>query len=651
AAAVLRDDAKGADSVRARTARGLRHVLIDEFQDTDGVQYEIARLLADAPDGPDLFIVGDAKQSIYYFRGAEVDVFDRARNDAGAPLPMRGNFRTAPPVLRFVNSFFAESDLLAAVQAPFQPLEVKRAAAVASRIEFLVPQSREGKTKLEEYREDEARMIAAGLAVVRDESLAVVDQTTGQPRPARYGDIAILLRSLSNVHLYERALREAGIPYSVVQGKGFYERQEVSDLRNLLAVLADPCDEMALTAFLRGPIVAMSDDALVSLAGGIGGPRGVLAGFVSDTGIADAEQQRRLARARKLVAALSEHVERPLDELLHRVFDETGIEGIVLRQFMGLQRVGNLRKTTLLARTFSGARAPGLRAFVRYLDDMAVREVREGEAAANMDDRHNVTIMTVHKAKGLEFPIVYVADIARKHKTSGGSAVIVHKELGFAAKTVGNDGELVAPAMYESIAAARNDEELAEEARVLYVALTRARDHLFVCGAPLCGTDTPWMTAFNEQYGVCAARNGDTIAGVEWEAVVRRDVPAAGVSREMPATRDTLDIDRVWQRLSHVTTIAPRPAAVAATEIAKTICAAPTEQHARTPRPYVPGANSRTRGTLIHAFLERWDYRAAPAGAIDCVMHGAALDGAEADALRADMERIAARLTSCELGA
>ncbi|MCC6796523.1 MAG: UvrD-helicase domain-containing protein [Candidatus Hydrogenedentes bacterium] len=648
---VLRNSAENNDSVCARTARGLRHLLIDEFQDTDSVQYEIARLLAQRDPGPDLFIVGDAKQSIYYFRGAEVSVFHAARIDSNAPLPMRGNFRTAPPILQFINSFFTSSDLLAQVESPFNPLEAQRDASPISRIEFLVPPSRTEKPGIEIYREEEACMIAASLATIDDGAFDVLDTATDAPRRARYGDAAILLRSLSNVHLYERALREAGIPYTLVAGAGFYERQEVIDFRNLLAYLVDPCDELTMAALLRGPIVGLSDDALVELAGGVGAPRGVLHGFSSSVPLMDAVQNGRLAAARNLVSTLDKERERPLAEFIQFAFEEVGLEGIVLRQFMGPQRVGNLRKVAALAETFSGARPPSLRAFVHYLDDMAAREIREGEAAADVDNRHSVTIMTIHKAKGLEFPLVYVADLGRDAKGGPGKNIAMHKDIGFAAKVIGPDGMLTAPAMHDGICEIQNDEEMAEQARILYVAMTRARDHLFLCGAPAKAGGNAWMSVFEEQYGVCDKSDGDRFHADGWEAVVRRAVPPRTFASATAVVQNAPDIERIQNRIRAAEeTIRPR-LTVPVTDVLRAIHDASTKRSSTAPRvDENVAAVSRRRGTLTHAFLERWDFQHAPDSALASVLRESSLDDEEAHKFTEGITRCAAQFLASDLG-
>lgn len=648
AARVLRDTSRGEDSVCARTARSLRHLLIDEFQDTDGVQYELIRRIADVPGGPHVFIVGDAKQSIYYFRGAEVDVFRQARADAGKPLPMLGNFRAAPAVLQFINDFFSSSGFLAAVESPFRPLDAIRCTQVDSRIAFLVPNERND-ASIENYREEEARLIAASLNEIWTAPYDVIDTDTGQPRPARFGDVAILLRSLSNVHLYEHALREANIPYTLVAGKGFYERQEVLDLRNFLTVIVDPCDEMALAGFLRGPAVGMSDDALVELAGGIGAPRGLRLGFMSGKDISDREQNARLRHARELVHELADRVECPLAEFLQLAFDRTGLEAVALRQFMGPQRASNLRKAAALAESFSGAHPPTLRAFVRYLDDMAAREIREGEAAAQRDDQHSVTLMTVHKAKGLEFPIVYAADLGRGTKSRDYDTVVHHKRVGFAAKIVGKDGEYAVPAMHRGIAALRADEELAEEARILYVAMTRAKDHLFLCGAPPKSEGVSWMSAFDEQYGICTMRDGQVVNGKGWRAVVRREIAPVREIHQDWRSEAPVDIERVRNRIRPIPSSPPLRTAFAVSEVIKT-----NRETARTPGPAaktVLHISSRLRGTIVHECFERWDFREDMGSVVRSVLRGHALDDADARALHHEIVLMAKRLQSHPLGA
>lgn len=653
AARVLRDTTRGHDSVCARTARGLRHVLIDEFQDTDGVQYEIATSLLSAPERPDLFVVGDAKQSIYYFRGAEVDVFRQARQEAATPLTMLDNFRSTRQVLTFVNSFFSQSNLLASIESPYLPLVPKRVPSGHSAVEFLIPRYEEG-VKIEHYREAEAEMIAARLSAIRTEALFVCDATTESPRPARFGDAAILLRSLSNVHIYERALREADIPYTLVAGSGFYERQEVLDLRNLLRIIIDPFDEMALTAFLRSPMVALNDNALIELAGGIGAPRGIRDGFESTLQLSDTSQQTRLARARSIVLLLSESADRPLGEFLHLVLYLTGYEGIVLRQFMGPQRASNLRKVCALADSFSRVQPSRLRAFVRYLDEMAAREVREGEAAANPDDTHAVTLMTVHKAKGLEFPIVFAADLGRTFSKSDSASVAIHKDYGVAVKVLGDNGRLNSPAMHKGITALRADDELAEEARILYVTLTRARDHLFLCGAPPLPNSNSWMAAFDEQYQIYSKKDGATVGGDGWLATVRQTTPQLNSPPVHTQFAEVIDIERIRKHIGPVPTTHPSRSGIAASTIVQSMFGVTDKEERFTLSTPIAslahGLTARQRGTLIHAFFERWDCRGKPEPVIASLLRAEVVGNDAEQTITSDLLRMTSRLAAHPLG-
>jgi len=651
-ARILQTNAKDESSICARTARSLRHVLIDEFQDTDGVQYAIADSLASAPQGPDLFYVGDAKQSIYYFRGAEVDVFTKARSEANEALPLLGNWRTAPPVLTFVNDFFQQSLLLNAVEPTYRALAPNRAATHAESIEFLIPPSLEERVPLEAYRKDEATLIAARILGLCNGEAQVFDDRTQSLRPAVFGDAAILLRSLSNVHLYERALRQAGVPYTLVAGKGFYKRQEVLDLRNLLRTIVDPWDELALIGLLRGPLVGLTDDAIVQLAGGIGAPIGIVPGFASDLSLQDATQQQRLARGRRLVQFLRDHAERPLQEFLHLVLETTGHEGIVLRQFMGLQRASNIRKVCALASGYSRSEAPRLRGFLRYLDDLAARQIREGEAAAHSDDSKTVTIMTIHKAKGLEFPIVFLADLAQGGGRSDSSLAALHKHGGAATKAMNDVGEFKEPRIHTGITALRADEEQAEQARILYVAMTRAKDHLFLCGAPK-PKGASWMNALNDVYGVCEMADGHRFSGIGWEAVVRRHPERAA----QPNAAREITMQKGFNAKSIEHAIAPLPIVKREpTRFAATVLAdAPTEDVGEVPAKSIyarewHGLSAMERGTLVHAFFERWDFRSDPQTCIESLLRTAVISEDVAAELATDLQAIAHRVADSPLG-
>jgi ATP-dependent helicase/nuclease subunit A len=602
----LRDN----EAIRAHTARSIRYLLIDEFQDTDAVQFELATLLTGEEGGPELFIVGDAKQSIYYFRGAEVEVFRRARGASGQTVPLARNFRTLPEIVHFVNDVFAVSGLLHAVEANYRGMEPHREACGECRIEFLLPEATEEKLLRSEQRTREAELLAARLAQMcaGQSPVTVCDKETGEPRPAGFGDVAILFRTLSNVYFYEHSLKQMGIPYTLVAGAGFYQRQEVVDIRNLLTLVRDPWDEMSLLAFLRSPIVGLSDEALLRLRGWGETRRGLARVFNAGDYAEDAEADC-LDTARRLLADLRTHAELPLPELLRRTLDVTGYEAILLDQFLGTQKASNVRKLLDLALDFSRTRPPRLGDFLRYLDEVSAQEVREGEAALTAEGTGAVRIMTIHKAKGLEFPIVAIPDLTRTPRYGGSGPVAVDRELGLAARVPDDKGDLQPCAMYDAISELHKQRERDEEARVLYVAMTRARDWLLLGAAPeekkIAGS---WFQTLTTQYELLAKKDGQRFGGEGWEAVVRRNVEAQRLDSEIGPEPEAPPREAIEAR------IAPAPLGPTNRRIfpvSDILNHFPVDEEAphngSAKRPHL--IDPKTRGTLLHTLFQRWDLK------------------------------------------
>jgi len=645
---MLRDN----EAVRAQTARGIKFLLIDEFQDTDSWQLQIARLLAEHPGGPGLFIVGDAKQSIYDFRGAEVEVFQDEKCAAEVAV-LDKNYRTLPDVLEFINDTFERSGLLQAVEPQYAPLVPHRPAAGEPRVEFLVP-PRDEEAKTPDYRAREAEMIAGRLdEMVRGPRPVLVADRDGPPRPAQFGDAAILFRAMSDVYLYEEALRRRGIPYHVVAGRGFYERQEIIDLRNLLSVVVDPCDEMALLGFLRSPLAGLSDEALVTISAG----GGLLQGFDSDAVPASFREGEALTRARDLLSHLRARSGMPLAEFLRYALDETGFEAVALSQFLGMQKAYNIRKTVDLAHDFSRARPATIPAFLRYLEQAALDEVREGDAALLPEGAGAVTLMSVHKSKGLEFPIVYVADISRDQRANNRSSVLLHRRLGLGVKFPDSRGDTATPAICDTIQKAQAEKDEAEHARMLYVAMTRARDWLVLSGAPE-SKKSSWMSTFDNLYGVCGAGHGTVIrhAADTWSAVVRRECPAdrpyfiSELASSAGASRPETEL---WDALArqaepvHNFPRARRTFSVA--EVLDAMTETADLEEAREEQPPAAGAaagDRMFRGTLVHRMFELWDFKAAPP--VEEVLAEVA-DPQLRERLEPDLRAIAEKFIHCEL--
>ncbi len=517
--------------LRRRLARGMRHLLVDEFQDTDATQLEIIRLIVEPGDGvagPSLFFVGDAKQSIYLFRGAEVEVFQQEKAAATHVTRMARNFRSLPDVLAFVNDFFAASGCLHAVEA-YAPMAAHRPALDQPRIEFILPETPETKTGAkplsEDWRRAEAKLIAARILALCDPNhpLEISDPDTHTPRPAHYGDVAILFRAFTSVHLYEQALRDAKIPYALVAGKGFYAQREVVDVLTLLELLTDPRNDVAALAFLRGPLCAVSDATVYHM----GRNRSLSAAFWGDALPENTDDAAALRAARAMMRDLRDRMEAPLPDFLRAVLDKTGCEAVLLGGHLGLQKASNVRKLIDLAEDFARRRPPSLRAFVRYLSEVGRQELREGEALLQPQGAGAVTLMTIHKAKGLEFPVVFVVDMGSPPKGAHHDPLLMHRDLGLALRTDDDTGLRAPSAMVDAIKQRIREEEENEHARLLYVALTRARDHLVMSGSLEGKNSGSWLEAIDDEFAVAAQAHRATIRGNGWRATIRRRLEAA----------------------------------------------------------------------------------------------------------------------------
>lgn len=590
--------------LRGRVAHSIDHLLVDEFQDTDPLQYKMVRILKQANPNLQLFLVGDAKQSIYGFRGADVTLFQDAAREC-REIRLDRNYRSAPEVIDFVNAVCAEAPLLGAVEASYAPMQAHRDLAGQCRVEALVAEVPDDpKAKREQLQEREAELIARRIAEICGKH--------GEGRP--FSDVAILFRSTRAMYLYERALRDVGVPYQVVAGEGYYDRQEVIDVVNLLRVVLDPLDESALIGLLRSPACGLSDEALAAMAHA-GGIAQTFAGSEIPDGLREAAA---LEAARALVADLRARRHAPLAEFIRYAIDRSNLEAIALTLHLGLQRASNIRKIAELADDFSHVGAPRLRPFVRYLLEVGARQIREGEAALQSDSSDAVTLMSVHKSKGLEFPVVVVADMGRDYTRNRTDPVLFDARAGLVVRAKGDDGELLEAPLASLIQ--RRDKQLGadEEERLLYVAMTRARDRLILAGSPPKDKQTTtWFQAIHKVFGIGAPECGERITRHGAQLDVRRapsDAQGPGIGLPEGAEADR---DRIERRLRP---IAPRQTPrgrVTVSLLAQRMAEAdgPAEPPA-TPAPSSPpqatppaSVPAMLRGSLLHRVLEAWDCR------------------------------------------
>lgn len=478
-------------------------VLVDEFQDTDALQVEILLLLTSEealskgerrPAPGRLFVVGDPKQSIYRFRRADVATYLRVRDDVlseGRRWIVQ-NFRSVPSVIAWVNRVFA-APLSSEGQVGYVALHPGRAGGDHPAV-AIVPFDAPGKR--EEQRAAEAATVAGTIRAVLDAGWLVHDPEQDSWRPAHAGDIVVLLPTRRALPAFERALGAAGIPFRHEGGRAFFDRQEVHDLVAVLRAIDDPTDAIWLVTALRSSAFGCSDDAIA---------RAVAAGWRLDYRVPPPSDTSEVADACHILRSLH-HARASLSlvPLLRAVLRETRLIEFAQTRPRGEQAAANLLKVLDQARAFAETGSASLRPFLQWIDQQ--RSVRADEADAPVADLGDevVRLLTIHAAKGLEFPIVILSGLAEPPSTARPTAIAdvdprsgtrrLHLRLGN-----DQDGSFETP----GYAAAREHERRQEEAerqRLLYVAATRARDRLIlpvplVDGAPLplAGGLTPFI--------------------------------------------------------------------------------------------------------------------------------------------------------------
>lgn len=512
-------------TVRRRWQAEFQAILVDEFQDTNDEQRAIMYALAGIGEertavprkslhlegevqgraSPQLFVVGDGKQSIYRFRGADVSVFQRVAADIGQQggqvVALDTSFRTHATLLDWINrvsqAVFARERPLYPYEMPFEPLHAHRPPPEHRRcVELhLVPNASDAAGT----RALEGRIVARRIKelVAGQEGCLVYDHRQRCWRTPEYGDIAILCQASTAFEHYETALREAGIPYLTTAGRGYYGRKEVQDVIHLLRVLNDPMDELSLVGVLRSPMFALDDATIVRLR--FANAHSLWDAFMAgDASLSDdrsmTDDDRPMTRdpltfARETLRTLyGMRGQRTVVELLRAALAMTGYLATISGLPDGAQRRVNVEKLIEAARR---AGSSGLLAFSAYLEDVFKAEPREGEAP--LESEGSVRMMTVHRSKGLEFPIVVLPDLGRGRLRQS-EMCLARRSYGLALCLRDEIGERQEPACY---LLARHEEqrmEQAERERLLYVALTRASDYLILSGPAVVKGDASWLS-------------------------------------------------------------------------------------------------------------------------------------------------------------
>jgi ATP-dependent helicase/nuclease subunit A len=477
--------------VRAELAGRYQRLFLDEFQDADPIQIELAVRIAAGASGSEpgwadvtvpagrLFVVGDPKQSIYRFRRADIATYLRAQEVLGSSPALTTNFRTASPVLEWVNATFSQLIQTAPGSQPdYVPLDANRNPPPGGRpVVVLGRDAHPGRLGAGELRSREAADVAAVITAMLAEEWQVKNEQNGQWRAARFSDIAILVPARTSLPQLEAELNAAGVPYRAEAGSLVYQAQQVRDLLAAARAIDDPSDTLSLVTALRSPLFGCGDDDLltwrqrgrsfsmfVPVDGGEGHPVAGALAYLRDLH----RRARWMAPSEVLGALVTDR----------RMLETAADDGPRTRDHWR-----RLRFVIDQARAWAHAEHGGLRAYLAWAGRQGQESARVAEAVLPETDTDAVLVMTIHAAKGLEFPIVILSGMTSQPRRSRGVQVLWPPaggcEVKLGSRNQTGDFDASQPV----------DEQMAsdERARLLYVACTRARDHLVV-SMHRCGT-------------------------------------------------------------------------------------------------------------------------------------------------------------------
>jgi ATP-dependent exoDNAse (exonuclease V) beta subunit len=492
ARSMLRDEAHGWE-VRQRLRARYTRLLLDEFQDTDPIQCDLAALLAsgepdarhhrwdELPVDPGrLFVVGDPKQSIYRFRRADIAAFLRARTAFGAsPRRLTRNFRTARPVIDVVNAIFRELIVAEPESQPeYVALEPERGAVpVGPAVVLLGTDPDPEDATADDLRELEARDVAAVVGRAVREGWSVVRRDpdgTEVAEPCRLGDICILLPARTSLGHLEDALDAAGIPSRAETSSLVYSTREIRDLLVVLQAVDDPTDELSLVSALRSPVFGCGDDDLYTFHVQHGGrwdhQRPLPETLPPDHPVGDA--------MRALAAWHDARYWSTASELLDRIVRERRVLEVGFAHGRPRDLWRRVRFVVEQARAFADAEGGSLRDFLAWADLQGSEGARVVETVLPETDDDAVRILTIHGAKGLEFPITIVSGMTTRAaaRQAGVQLRFPHDRDTYALRI----SSRVTTEEFERYAPIDEQMDFHEKLRLLYVAMTRARDHLVV---------------------------------------------------------------------------------------------------------------------------------------------------------------------------
>ena len=499
-------------------------ILVDEYQDSNEVQETLIRLISRERKGtPNVFMVGDVKQSIYRFRLAKPELFLEKYEtypDSDGPyqkIELHQNFRSRKSVLDSVNEVFFQIMTKSLGSITYTEETALHAGAVFQEIPEGLPGERPGKTELllldvredvlkdmdEEYadltaREMEARLVAAKIREMTDpdRGLVVWDKETGEYRRARYGDMVILLRSTAGwTEIFLNVLMNEGIPAHAESRTGYFNTVEVETVLSFLSVLDNPMQDIPLAAVMKSPVGNLSDGELAEIMSSFkkktekGQDRGLYGAWRSYLSLDETKRNKELyEKLRQFDSLVLEMREKAtyltIHELVMELFRKTGYYDYVSAMPGGDVRKANLDMLAEKAASYESTSYRGLFHFVSYIRNLKRYHTDFGEASVAGEHDDTVRLMSIHKSKGLEFPVVFLCGLGKGfNKQDIRGKLLIDSDLGIGTDRVDLELRTKVPTLKKNVLKRKMDlEAMGEELRVLYVAMTRAKEKLIMTG-------------------------------------------------------------------------------------------------------------------------------------------------------------------------
>lgn len=482
-------------------SKHFEEIMIDEYQDSNQVQEDILTAISREHQGVgNMFMVGDVKQSIYRFRMARPELFMEKYNtytsddSAHQRIDLHKNFRSRNEVLDFTNDIFYKimaadlgnvqyDDDAALYPGASYPDETMRPELL------LVDYKDEELSEIIEDEDGDKVQIEALLIANRIRSLMengmVTDKKTGQLRAVQYRDIVILSRSVATWgNTVAAVLKDCDIPAHVESNTGYFSSYEIQVILSMLRILDNPLQDIPMAAVLASPIVGMDDEELAQIRSafkGVSFAQAALSAMAGEDGYEDEKLKAFALVFERLRGAVADT---PIHELLYMMLDETGFYRYASAMPAGKRRRQNIDMLIEMAAAYEKTSYKGLFHFVRYIDIQQKYEIDYGEADTAGENDDVVRIMTIHKSKGLEFPVVFVSGLGKGFNTQDTkSDLVIHEKLGLGLVEKTKSPRTKRPSLIRNEIESRiKRENLGEELRVLYVALTRAKEKIILTG-------------------------------------------------------------------------------------------------------------------------------------------------------------------------